>query len=326
MSLGGWKTASTLLHKWSLGEMKSLVVYTGPFRYPKGFGSALSCPDTGPVPISFDHVLPFSGKRNQQFLQCLCTENISICTGQHLRKLIPLHRGWTLLLTCWRADTKLLFLQLHFKAAWEEKKKKGVCSEVQMSAFMNWLLHRQEQRGLKRWATHSLEAVGSSWLAIDTTWPRRICVRLVSVFNGPVGETRIPEGGQETQRRPEQGQAHDWIWAALNLWVVSAAGCVTHSSSLLWSVLICYWLNTLRYFMYLSASSFRADLYHPSQELEQEAKVGFWICGKCIFRLFSTALLLESLLPELAGHTAVVWLRVPAAALDLPAAECFRPG
>ena len=78
--------------------------------------------------------------------------------------------------------------------------------------------------------------------------------------------------------------------------------------------------------MYLSASSFGADLYHPSQELEQEAKGGFRICGKCIFRLFSTALLLESLLPELAGHIAPVWLRVPAAALDLPAAGCFRSG
>lgn len=123
--------------------------------------------------------------------------------------------------------------------------------------------------------------------------------------------------GRPGDTEEARGRASTWLnLSSINLWVVSAAGCVTHSSSLLWSVLICYWLNTLRYFMYLSASSFGADLYHPSQELEQEAKGGFWICGKCIFRLFSTVLLLESLLPELAGHISAVWLRVPAAALS----------
>lgn len=326
MSMGGQKTASTLLCKWSLGEMKSPVVYMGPFRYPEGFGSALSCPEMGPVPISFDHVLPFSGKRNQQFLQYLCTENISVCTGQHLRKLIPLHRGWTLLLTCWKADTKLLFLQLHFEAAWDGKKKKG---GLFRSANVSLYELTLAQAGTEGPEEMSYTFLGSCRLFMTGYWHNvaeenlcQTCQRVQWTCGRDLDPWGRPGDTEEARAR-----ASTWLnLSSINLWVVSAAGCVTHSSSLLWSVLICYWLNTLRYFMYLSASSFRADLYHPSQELEQEAKEGFWICGKCIFRLFSTSLLLESLLPELAGHISAVWLRVPAAALDLPAAECFHSG
>lgn len=115
----------------------------------------------------------------------------------------------------------------------------------------------------------------------------------------------------------------------INLWAGSAVVSVTPRSSLLWSILICYSLNPLRYFMYLS-TSLHLKLAHPSiPKTKAGSRWRVWICGKFVFRLLGTALPFQKAIfqkasaPEMVGDVAPAWLRVPAAALGLPAAECF---
>lgn len=126
------------------------------------------------------------------------------------------------------------------------------------------ILSRQEHRGLKRCISYSSEVAGSPWVAVEATWPRRIC-GMCQYLQWTCWRDPDP-GGRPGDREAARVRASTWLnQSRINLWSVSAVVCVTHSSSLLWSILICYWLNTLRYFMYLSASLHLRLIYtiHP---------------------------------------------------------------
>lgn len=198
-------------------------------------------------------------------------------------------------------------------------REKGACPKCKF-------LRRQEQRGLKRHISYSSEGL-LEWLMKPLAQGEYLgCAR---TFNGAIGETWMSEGSQETRVARDRASA-GLNQSRINLWIGTAAVCVTPRSSLLWSSLICYSLNTLRYLMYLS-TSLRLKLVHTSIP---KTKAGSWwrvlnlwkICLQAFGHSSSLLIFQKSSSPEMVGDVAPAWLGVSAAALGLPAAECFPRG
>lgn len=135
---------------------------------------------------------------------------------------------------CVECRRRTFYLQLRLEGAWACPKCKYHVS----------FLRRQKQRGLKRHISYSSEGL-LEWL-LKPVAPGEYggCTR---TFNGLAEETWMSQESQETQG--SQGQGKCRAESEQNyLWIGTAVVCVTPRSSLLWSILICYSLNTLNIF------------------------------------------------------------------------------
>lgn len=143
-------------------------------------------------------------------------------------------------------------------------------------------------------------------------------------------------GNLDVRGKPRDTRvARDRASAGLNqsrtsLWIGTAVVCVTPRSSLLWSILICYSLNSVRYFIYLSTSLY-LKLVHTSIP---KTKPGSWwrvlnlwkICLQAFEHSSSLLIFQESQFSWNGWWCCSCLAESASSSLGLPAAECFPQG
>lgn len=165
-------------------------------------------------------------------------KNISIWAGHHLRKLIPLHEGQALLPTCWIAE--LLFLQLHLEVVWD--KWKGLFRSANVS-------HGKPTYGSTNGEPEEMHLpfLRSGRLFLSGYWYSVAKENLCQTYQC------VQWTCQRASLREARTRASTWLnRSSINLGIVSAVVLCYTQQLLLWYVWICFWLNTLIYFMYPS--------------------------------------------------------------------------
>lgn len=160
--------------------------------------------------------------------------------------------------------------------------------------------------------THFIFLRGASWVADETTCLRRICGMcqdLQQTCRRDLDVRGKPRDTGVTRDRTNAGLNQSRI----NLRIGTATVCVTPRSSLFWFILICYSLNTLRYFMYFS-TSLCLKLVHTSIP---KTKAGSWwrvlnlwkICLQAFGHSSSLLIFQKASSPEVVGDVGPGWER-----------------